>query len=222
VTGVSDFHREVVATVMAALEGHGFALAGGNALLAHGISRRPTRDVNLFTDQDGAVTAVAGAVESALRAAGFHTERIDTFAELLDEWPEMTDYRAEWTVARGGQQVMLQIATGDRVRPPVVLDVGPVLDVLDVLASKVCALASRAEARDYIDVAAALRRYRPEELISLAWSMEPGYTHEDFTSIGPALEYLDDQEFAPYGLTPAEITDLRRRFAAWPRSPGAS
>jgi hypothetical protein len=220
--GVSDFHRDVVTVVLPVLTGHGFALAGGNALLAHGISSRPTRDVNLFTDQVGAVRQVASAVESALRAAGFYVERIDTFSDLLEQWPEMADLRAEWTVARGGQQVMLQIASDDRKRSPVFMELGPVqalpvLDLLDVLASKVLALSSRSEARDYIDVGAALGRYSAEQLIALAWSIEPRWSYDDFTSIGPALERLDDQEFTRYGLTQADIDDLRKRFELWPR-----
>jgi Nucleotidyl transferase AbiEii toxin, Type IV TA system len=217
--GVSDYHRQVVSAVLPVLDGYGFALAGGNALLAHGISQRPTMDVNLFTDRKGVVPAVAEAVESALRARGFHVERIDvSFSDLLERVPDLANHRAEWTVARGGEQVILQITGGEpRTRPPVTMDLGPVLAPQDVLASKVCALATRAEARDFIDVWAALSRYSPEELITLAWKLEPGFTTEDFTHIGAALDLLDDGEFTRYGLTHADIAELRERFASWPR-----
>jgi Nucleotidyl transferase AbiEii toxin, Type IV TA system len=217
VKGVSDFHREVVATVLPVLEGYGFALAGGNALIAHGITSRPTRDVNLFTDQEGIIPHVTKAVESALRKAGFYVERIDTFSALLERWPEMADLRAEWTVARGRKQVMLQLGSNLRNHPPVTMEFGPVEDLRVVLATKILALSTRYEARDYIDVGSALKKYTAEELIDLAWSMEPGCTYEDFTSIGPALDELDDEEFTRYGLTQAEIVSLRKRFAAWPR-----
>ena len=216
--GVSDFHREVVAVVLPVLTGHGFALAGGNALLAHGISTRPTRDVNLFTDRKGAVPAVAAAVETALRTAGFYAERIDTFSGLLVRFPETADLQAEWTVARGGTQVMLQLATNDqRQHAPVTMELGPVLGVEDVLAAKVLALIDRIEVRDAIDVSMALGRFSAEELISLAWAMEPGYDYADFTGIGPAVELMDDTEFLRYGLDAEGIAELRRRFAAWPR-----
>jgi hypothetical protein len=36
------------------------------------------------------------------------------------------------------------------------MDVGPVLDLEDVIGGKVCALASWAEPRDYVDTAATL------------------------------------------------------------------
>jgi Nucleotidyl transferase AbiEii toxin, Type IV TA system len=46
---VSDLHRQVAAIALAAAAEHGFALGGGNALLAHGVISRPTQDVDLFT-----------------------------------------------------------------------------------------------------------------------------------------------------------------------------
>jgi len=49
---VSGLHRQVASIALAAAAKHGFALGGGNALLAHGVTTRPTQDVDLFTDQD--------------------------------------------------------------------------------------------------------------------------------------------------------------------------
>jgi hypothetical protein len=56
----------------------------------------------------------------------------------------------------------------DRGRSPVIMEVGPVLDLEDVLGGKVCALASRAYERDYVDTAAALERYTADQLIGFA------------------------------------------------------
>ena len=44
---------------------HGFALAGGNALVAHGIVQRPTKDVDLFSNEAGGPGAVTAAVQAA-------------------------------------------------------------------------------------------------------------------------------------------------------------
>jgi Nucleotidyl transferase AbiEii toxin, Type IV TA system len=74
---VSDLHRQVVAVALAAAAEHGFALGGGNALLARGVISRPTQDVDLFTDQEHGVQAAAEAVEAALRRAGFQAEPQD-------------------------------------------------------------------------------------------------------------------------------------------------
>lgn len=72
---VSELHRRVAVVALAAAAGYGFALGGGNALLAHGIISRPTQDLDLFTDREHGVEAAAEAVEAALRGAGFAVER---------------------------------------------------------------------------------------------------------------------------------------------------
>jgi hypothetical protein len=93
-----------------------------------------------------------------------------------------------------------------------------VLDLQDVLGSKVCALASRVEPRDYADTAAALERYRPAQLIGFAKRLDPGLTDRDFADAGRRLDELSDRRFAASGLSPQQITRLRERFATWPRA----
>lgn len=53
-----------------AVAGHGFALGGGNALLAHGLTARPTQDVDLFTDQEHGVQAISPAFSNSTTRAG--------------------------------------------------------------------------------------------------------------------------------------------------------
>lgn len=67
---VSELHRRVAAVALSAAAVHGFALGGGNALLAHGIISRETRDVDLFTGQERGVEAAAGAEPRAALSAG--------------------------------------------------------------------------------------------------------------------------------------------------------
>jgi hypothetical protein len=95
---VSELHGRVAAVALGAAAGHGFALGGGNALLAHGVITRPTLDVDLFTDQEHGVEAAAGAVEAALRAAGLVAERRDLSAGLDDVFPGMGEGLAEWII----------------------------------------------------------------------------------------------------------------------------
>ena len=71
----------------------------------------------------------------------------------------MGDGLAEWVITTpGGAQLLLQMAYFDRGRQPVLMEIGPVLDLDDAIGSKVAALATRAAERDYLDVAAALAR----------------------------------------------------------------
>lgn len=216
---ISELQREVAAIALRAAARHGFALAGGNALIAHGIIDRPTDDVDLFSDQESGVADAARAVEGALRQAGFRAERRGQDGDLGDIFEGMAEGLAEWLVtAPGGRQTMLQMAYFDRIRGPVTMDVGPVLDLEDLAGWKVVALVSRVEPRDYVDTAAALERYTIDQLISFARRLDPGIEHRDFADAGRQLDRMPDQLFAVYQLSPADIARLRDRFAAWPRT----
>jgi hypothetical protein len=82
----------------------------------------------------------------------------------------------------------------------------------------VCALASRVEPRDYVDTAAALKRYTVGQLIAFARRLDPGLTERDFGDAGRQLDRMPDGVFARYGLGPADVTRLREQLASWPRS----
>ncbi len=191
----------------------------GNALIAHGVIDRFTADVDLFTNREAGVMAAADAVEAALRDAGFQADRQDKTGGLADIVAGMGDGLAEWLVTGpGGEQMMLQMAYFDRSRAPVTMDVGPVLDLEDVIGGKVCALASRSYERDYVDTAAALERYSVEQVIGFARRLDPGLEDRDFSDAGRRLDRMPDGAFARFGLSPRDITTLRDRFADWPRT----
>jgi hypothetical protein len=215
---VTDLHRRVATIALEAASGHRFALAGGNALLAHGVISRATADVDLFTDDEHGVEDAAAAVEAALNDGGFRTESRDQDDDLTDIFPEMGQGLAEWIItAPDGQQMMLQLAYFTRTRNPVTTDIGPVLALEDVAGGKVCALASRIEPRDYLDTAAMLTRYTPAELISFARRLDPGLEHRDFAEAGQRLDHIPDTAFTSLGLTPGDTAALRQKFTDWPR-----
>ena len=215
---LDELHRRVATVALRVATRYGFALGGGNALIAHGLISRPTQDVDLFTNEEAGVAAAAGSVQAALRAAGFTADREDNTAGLADLIEGMGEGLAEWTVtAPDGQQMMLQMAYFDRTAQPVPMDVGPVLSLEDVAGGKVCALASRAEPRDYIDTAAVLRRYSVPDAIGLARRLDPGLEDEDFADAARRLDRWGDGVFTPFGLSPADILALRAAFRDWPR-----
>ena len=206
---IDQLQREVATVALRAAARHGFALAGGNALIAHGIVDRPTDDVNLFSNQEAGVTAATEVVQTALRAAGFRADRRDSDGGLADVFYGMADGMAEWIVtAPGGQQTMLQLAYFDRSHRPVTMDVGPVLALEDLAGSKVCALASRVEPRDYIDTAAAMRRYPVDQLIGFAKRLDPGLEDRDFANAGRSWTGC------PTGVRPLRAQPSRRGPAA--------
>jgi hypothetical protein len=215
---ISGLQREVATIALRVAARYGFALAGGNALMAHGVIDRPTEDVDLFSDQETGVAAAADAVEAALRAAGFTAERQNGADDLGDLFEGLGEGLAEWLVTSPqGQQTMLQMAYFDRVHGPVTMGVGPVLDIEDLAGWKTVALVSRVEPRDYVDIAAALDHYSIDQLIGLARQRDSGLEDRDFTDAGRQLDRLPDGLFARYGLAPADVAALRKRFADWPR-----
>lgn len=215
---VSELHEQIAAIALRAGAKHGFALAGGNALLAHEFIDRKTEDVDLFTNKESGVEAAAGAVESALRRAGFTTERQDGTAGLSDLFEGMSEGLAEWIVtAQDGRQTMLQMSYFTREHEPVRMPVGPVLDLEDLIGHKVCALASRIEPRDYIDTAAALERYTAAELIELARQRDPGLEDRDFAEAGRELDRMPESVFKHYDLDPDDVDALKGAFRDWPR-----
>jgi hypothetical protein len=219
----SELHRDVTAIALRAISRYGFALGGGNALIAHGLIDRPTQDVDLFTDREEGVAAATEAVETSLGASGYAVERQDILGDLAETLDGLSEGMAEWIVTSpDGRQMVLKIAYFDRAHQPVLMEIGPVLGLDDVVGGKVCALASRAAERDYIDVAAALDcGYSVQQLIGLALALDPGLTSADFADAGQRLDHLDDGLFTRYGLTQQDVDRLRERLRMWPRTPGA-
>jgi predicted nucleotidyltransferase component of viral defense system len=216
---LTGLQREVTVVALKVAAAHGFVLGGGNALILHGIVDRYTADVDLMTDRADGVKAATEAVDEALRAAGFEVERQDQSSGLAEMFYGFDTGLAEWLVTGpGGEQTVLQITHFDRDRAPVQMAIGPVLNPLDALASKVRAFVTRAEERDAIDVAAALERYTVDELITLARQLEPGLADEDFIDAGQRLDRLNATVFRRYGLGPDDVARLKERFATWPRS----
>jgi len=216
---LDELHRQVAAIALRAAARHGFALGGGNALIHYGVISRLTEDVDLFTDHEHGVEAAADAVEAGLREAGFDTERVDQTSGLVDIFPGMGEGLVEWIItAPGGRQMALQLAYFDRSRGPVTMDIGPVLDLEDVIGGKVCALASRSYERDYVDTAAALARYSAGQVIGFARRLDPGLEDRDFAGAGQRLDQMPDEAFTPLGLSPGDVAALRERFADWPRT----
>jgi hypothetical protein len=211
-----EFKASVARVALQAASEHGFALAGGNALVAHGIISRPTADVDLFAAEPGAVGAAAGLVAEALAAAGLTVTPVEETGDLAEAFYGFDQEMAEFEVSGGGQAVRLQLVRFGRSRPAVMMDVGPVLHPDDLLGSKVAAMATRAEVRDYADVAAALATYSRDELVALARRADPDLADEELAEAMQALDVLDDGVFTRE-FSAGQVRVIRQAFASWPR-----
>lgn len=207
--GLDPFQAEVARVALSTTEAWSFALAGGNALIAHGLLVRRTMDVDLFTVTPGAPGEAAAAVTAALTATGFVvTADVSADAEF-----------ARLSVARDVREVTVDLARDWRAHPPVRMSIGLVLHQDDAVSSKVSAMVGRGLPRDFIDVAAALRHYDRLTLLKLLFERDPGLGPQDVAMAVRQLDLLRDDDFTPYELDATAVTDLRRSFAGWPREP---
>lgn len=201
--------RDVTRVALAAVGGRGFALAGSGAIREHGIVDRPTQDVDLFTDRLDEVSfgAAVDAVALALRGRGMRVQevrRAPQFAQL------------HVLTAEGGA-VEVDLGVDWRAQETVTLSVGPVLSVRDAVASKVGALYSRAEARDFVDVDAIRQsgRFTDAELLAVVMDRDPGFEVGMFATQLAAVRGIGADAVAPYGVDAAAWAGVVERLGGW-------
>nr|WP_157640874.1 nucleotidyl transferase AbiEii/AbiGii toxin family protein [Longispora albida] len=203
-------HERIARVALAATEQYGFCLAGGYAVEAHGMVRRVSEDVDLFTvaAAEDQFPAAVEAVVSALTSVGFDVEieqQSPSFARV---------YAVELS---SGTRSKLELGIDWRSRQPVRRAVGPVLHPVDAVANKMCALYGRGAVRDYIDVHGALVSgvFTPEELIRFAQEHDPGFDPLFFAEVLDAVQRLPASAFATYDLDVDAAALLRARLLGW-------
>jgi hypothetical protein len=162
---LNELQRRVARLMTGLIEAEDFALAGGAALIVHGIVDRSTRDLDDSATGSDAVAGLVPALEAALHRDGLLvTRRRDApgFVRL-----EVTDATA--------QSIVVDLAYDARLLPPQVSQLGPALHPDELAADKMLALYGRAEGRDFHDVAALADRYPTERLLELAAAKDRGF-----------------------------------------------
>jgi hypothetical protein len=184
--GMLARHRQVAEIILSAASGCLVALGGGNALLAHEVTDRPTQDIDVFFGKIDELADATPAIEAALAAAGYSVTPIDKTEGLTEIWEEAGEGLAEWEVTTPDGEHIVQVQAGHfevLARPIRVKGIGPVLALDDIAGHKACAMATRAASRDFVDIAALQeyrRKYRWAKLIGLAQERDPGLELADF------------------------------------------
>jgi hypothetical protein len=180
---------------------HGFLLAGGAALIAQRLIRRPTRDLDFFTGEGTAVPLARDEFERAALARGWQTERVqdgETFCRLI---------------VHGREDVLIDLAMDSAAgRSPSVSIAGPTYGIEELAGRKVLALFDRAEARDFADVYTLAQRFGKEELLAYAAEVDPGFNRAVFADMLGSLRRFRDTDLPVQQDT---ITTLRTFFASW-------
>ncbi|MFT4188748.1 MAG: nucleotidyl transferase AbiEii/AbiGii toxin family protein [Aeromicrobium sp.] len=204
----TQFQDDIARIVLNELGDEGFALAGGGAVRAHGLSDRPTDDVDIFRDTPADEEAFAHDVEraiAALRAHGY-TVTPDITAPLFTRVSVERD---------DGLSVHLDLSANWRAEPPVLLEVGPVLSLRDSVAGKISALYSRAEARDFLDVDRARLHYTDEQLLAIGREDDNGFVPAIFAARLADIRNLTASDVAEYGVDAVEFGQIQQRTISW-------
>ena len=203
--------QERIARIALALpQARTLALAGGGAMIAHGLVDRATRDIDLFTEVDAdEALAVAVALREALVTDGF---------EIREAPKPPHENRFTAVESDSGRSVEVEVfADGGRLHPRVALDVGPVLHRDDVAADKTLALWARAEPRDFVDVVALLDEYGAEHLLRLAAAKDRGFTEATFVDALRAIGRISPKRWQAAGVSPARVAEIEAVVEVWCR-----
>lgn len=200
-------HRRLLADVLAVGGVYPLVLTGGYAVQAHGLVDRLSQDLDVATENPDPMEDIAAAVRTGLEQRGWRVEALET---------DPLSARLIVTDPASNEACEVDILKEALWRPPVHTEHGLVLSLEDVVGTKVRALADRGLARDLIDVQAATDHWSSLELEEL------GRRHArdsfDLSELQARLggaDWIDDTEFAAYGLDEQAITELRQWAQIW-------
>lgn len=174
-----------------------FFLSGGGALAGFHLGHRHTGDLDLFTTE----ADLLDAGESALRAAAAHlgatVKNVQTEPGIRRRLLERgaARVRVDLVVEQVVQGYPEKLRFGDiRVDPPE-----------EILANKLCALLSRSEVRDLVDVLTLEREgFRIDDALALAMRKDGGLTPASLAWVLSEIQIGDDARI-PGGISPDEL-----------------
>lgn len=147
-TGLTEFQADVARLFFSLPASDGFLLAGGGALLASGLTTRPTEDLDFGERGHVVITAARDQFEAAVAERGWRSRRIQDSGSFVR------------LHVSGDDEVVVDLAIDSPAgRPPVVSIVGPTFDPEELAGRKLIALFDRA-ARNDAAIARPLQRRR--------------------------------------------------------------
>lgn len=205
----TDIQREVTRVALDALDGTGFALAGSSAIREHGVTDRPTEDVDLFTSNVN--------IENFGRSVDQVLEQLRSTGYVVDEGRRTDQFARLHVQTMDGVQVDIDMGMDWRQADPVTLSVGPVLSLEDAIGNKVSALYSRGEARDFLDVDAirSSGHFTDQQLVDAARERDPGFEVPIFAAQLERARTITPDRVSEYGVDADELAAIQQRFAQW-------
>jgi hypothetical protein len=119
---------------------------------------------------------------------------------------------ARLIVEGNDESTELDLGADARLFPAETADPAPMLSGEELAVDKVLAIFGRAEARDFVDLAAIESRYGLERLFHLAADKDRGFTPEVFAEMASRFSRLRIDEF---DIDAGEYEKLARRVDGW-------
>ncbi|OLT54426.1 hypothetical protein BJF89_16760 [Corynebacterium sp. CNJ-954] len=209
-----EFQRRIAKIALAAAADGDFALAGGAALREHGITTRPTEDIDLFRrfgDRDKFIESV-NEVCDALKDNGYEA----TIEQLAGTGSFARLHVSDAT----GDSVEIAMGEDYRASPPVLLDVGPVLSRGDIIGAKVSTACMRTYTRDLIDLDYIRQagQYTDRELYQMAEDTDPGTDPGLFRERIGIITQINQDEFDQYDVTADQRAAIEDRLQGFSES----
>lgn len=200
---LSRLQRTVLAAVDDLDASGSFALAGGAALIVHGIVSRTTKDLDLFAEEAHQVAALQETLTSVLVVSGLDVRTISASPTFV---------RLEVHDPSDDERIEIDLGVDIRLSSPVTTDIGRVLSLDELAADKMLALYGRAELRDFLDVADLLGHFRRDRLLELAGAKDGGFTLRRFAESLAALHRFTEADWVAHGAVRATVSRL---FDEW-------
>ena len=201
-SGLSEFQIEVARLFFSLPASEGFLIAGGGALLAAGLTSRPTRDLDFFGEM-GLVNVNEALVQFV--AAANNRQWVCIVVQADDSFVRVH--------VKGTDEVLVDIAIDVGARYPSQNSVlGPTFNHEELAGRKMLALFDRAEARDFADVFVLASHFGKELLLIRAAEIEASFDFAVFAQLMRTISRFSNQEIP---INQALVQDLRNFFDEW-------
>ncbi|HEY5881927.1 MAG TPA: nucleotidyl transferase AbiEii/AbiGii toxin family protein [Nakamurella sp.] len=203
--------QERAAVILLSAAAGQISLAGGSALIAHGLIDRQTKDLDAFTSSLGAdVVGITDRVADAFRAAGYvvnDDSRSPALRRLL------VTRGAQRSIGRPSRAIQIEIGSDYQALPSLPSRFGPILDPYELGANKILATYDRVRPRDADDIARLVTKLDYTRMLSVAdGKMVDRLDREQLAEAFDMFTRVDDSEF-PYPDNAAAVKEFMRALA---------
>jgi hypothetical protein len=198
---LSRSQRRIVADVISVVESDGFVIAGGVAMIAAGVSSRPTLGLDAFSPTCGNVGLVTDRLVERLRGSDYLVDVHHSDAAFARMTVSTGKYRRTMLVVELGRDFQLFASVDNTL--------GPMLSIRELAANKMLAAFGRREPRDLVDLSSLAEATSLRQALVDALAKDPGFDRDPFVEM-VTRTMLVRNDLWPAGSDPDAIREFAR------------